>query len=109
MGLHDEAAAVAVKPCAAVSGADIDEVKRSIVFGGPAFVFDLADSGIDEDDASRPQEGDHTAIFKADIAVTVVPVPVGERAFEVGPAFDHAREIFGALRIKTGIKTHRDA
>lgn len=106
MRLEDKPIAVAMEPGAAVSLAYIHKIERPIVFGSPAFVFDVLDARIDQHDAPGPEEWDHTAVPETDVAVTMVTVSIGQSAFKMAPAFDHARKIFGSLRVKTRIEAN---
>jgi hypothetical protein len=104
MGLHEQARAILLKPTAAVALAQFDKIHGAVVFVGPIIVFDAPHRDVDQDDATRAQDGRHAAIRQPDVTITVPGISVGQDSFETAPLFDHPRKQFGTLGVEGWVK-----
>jgi hypothetical protein len=106
--LHHENGTILVKPSTAITVSNINKVHRPVVFACPTVFLDLVDGIVHQNDTAGAKKRDHPPVFQADKSVTIAPVAIGQRAFKVSPAFDHAGKKIGSAGIKGRIESQRN-
>ena len=96
-----------MEPPAAVTISDINKIHGTIVFASPLLGFDVPDLRVDQHQASRTQQRDHSPVAQPNVPVTMPLVFFCQRAFKMSPSLYHSGKKIRASRIESRIESQR--